>query len=77
MAATCLFILSVLTGARNQKMADSVLASVWIRCKKATMLLTDGWACYWSASAFLREATPASVKAFLKLLMEILYHNAL
>ena len=52
MAATSLLILSVFIGTRNQKMADSLLASVWTRCRSATMLLTDGWACYWNA--FLR-----------------------
>lgn len=52
MAATSLLILSIFVGKRNQQMADSLMASVWTRCKSATMVLTDGWACYWSA--FLR-----------------------
>lgn len=51
-AATSLLILGIFVGTRNQVMADSLIASVWTRCKNAKMLLTDGWPCYWNA--FLR-----------------------
>ena len=47
--ATTLMILGLVVGERKQRMADSLMASLWTRCTKVPMILTDGWACYWSA----------------------------
>ena len=42
-------ILSVVIGARNQALADRLLAEVGARCTSLGMILTDGWRQYWPA----------------------------
>lgn len=49
MGATTMLILGVVVGMRQQNMADSLMASLWARCAKVPMILTDGWTCYWNA----------------------------
>jgi transposase-like protein len=47
-----LMIFAIVIGARQQGMADELAVNLWARCTALRMLLTDGWAPYFSA--FLR-----------------------
>lgn len=42
-------ILAVALGARNQILADSLLAEIFGRCRSVGIILSDGWRCYYSA----------------------------
>lgn len=44
-----LMILAIHVGNRNQELADNLLAAVCVCCRKITLVLTDGWACYYGA----------------------------
>jgi IS1 family transposase len=48
-AVQSFLILAVILGARNQTIADMLLAQIWVRCPWVGMILTDGWRPYWSA----------------------------
>jgi IS1 family transposase len=42
-------ILAVYVGARNRRLADTLLANIWVRCCGIAMVLTDGWKTYLGA----------------------------
>lgn len=47
--ASSLFVVSICIGARNQHMADCVIAETHLRCSWLRALFTDGWQCYLGA----------------------------
>lgn len=48
-ALPSLLIVTLIVGARNQQMADRMLAQIWARCSAIGIILTDGWCAYWGA----------------------------
>jgi transposase-like protein len=44
-----LFVVGICLGARNQSMADRLIAETYLRCSWLRALFTDGWQCYLGA----------------------------